>query len=108
MLFVHESDMINFVQRAPALVSHAHETRTVGVTHAVNLNTYRPSIAVLAQMRGTPLAVIDLDPSSDGDEEQAVLSTYMQAWWSDPDVVPEMIDTEMATLLVSFKGSKLK
>ena len=59
-------------------------------------------------MRGTPLAVIDLDPSSDGDEEQAVLSAYMQAWWGDPDVVPEMIDTEMATLLVSFKGSKLK
>ncbi len=80
-----------------------------GLTRVLDLHSCGPSIAVLAQMRGTPLAVIDLDPSSGGgDEEQAVLGTYMRAWWGHPDSVPELIDTEMATLLVSFKGSKLK
>ncbi len=35
-------------------------------------------------------------------------SAYMEAWWADPTDVPELVDTEMATLLVSFKESSVR
>jgi len=54
------------------------------------------------------VAVVDLDPAAGGDAVPSLYSAYMQAWWVDPSEVAELAPTEMATLLISFRGSSVR
>jgi hypothetical protein len=62
---------------------------------------------MLSQMRGIPLAIVDPDPVSNRNVE-TTLHSYIKAWWPYPDHMVELLQTEMASLLVEFKGSTLR
>ncbi len=51
---------------------------------------------------------MDADPEASGDVLPPLYSAYMQAWWADPDDIPELADTEMATLFMSFRQSSVR
>ncbi len=61
------------------------------------------------QWRGVPVVIVDPDPASGGAGAPSVYSAYMQAWWPYPaeEDVPELTDTEMASLIVSFSRTSM-
>ena len=58
-------------------------------------------------MRGVALAIVDPDPFHGEDMESSRYS-YMHSCWLDPDEPTDLLDTEVATLLVSFDGSNMR
>lgn len=60
------------------------------------------------QSRRSLVAVFSIDPHVEGDLAPRLLSEYVRGWWPDVEDLPEQLDTEMPTLLVSLQGSLLR